>query len=208
MRAELLAVAETLTTNHWVRIEAPDVPQGAAVLTRQPSARERQAVVRGYRRTALLLDIPVVDDERLVQLAGVAGGLLGDDNWHAAAAEVSPAMPKWLPLAQAATTLVGLAGMLTVGVSLHMENADYALLVLPWAGLGPKARVLMAGGILRGNDKHVILAATDAGRILLPDVRSAGLASDENVVHMRKDVVHQLAPMNISPVPQVEIEAD
>jgi hypothetical protein len=166
---ELGKLEASLEDRGFTRIEPDGSPSQLRWYHRPLDWRERMPLVRGYRRTVVLVDVPLRRPDRLHDLFEEIANLTGAGLAEGFSGTLKPQTPFWAYPLYLVAFIVALAAGYFVGVSLEMEDHDWLVVLFPSQDLGPQA--LAALGDAAGAGERftaVSLALESSNRLLIP----------------------------------------
>lgn len=168
--AELAAFESALEGAGFVAVRPEGSPEQLRWYHRPMSWRERMPMVRGFRRTVVVADLPVVRGERIdplfAEIAGIVAGGLGE----ALGRDLKQALPWWGYPLFAVVLMVAVALTYFVGISIELQDHEWVLVVLPRESLSSEAQAA-AGEAYGASEQFTAVAALwdrAQGRLLLP----------------------------------------
>lgn len=167
---EATAFEHHLEAQGFTRTRPEGGPEELRWYHKPPNWRERLPVVRGYRRTVVIVDLPVVRPERIEALFGETARVTASGLGERLADELSRSQP-WYAYPLFAITLV-VAVVLTyfVGISIELQNQDWVVVVFRGDQLSPGARDAVPQAYGAGEGFTAVAALWDpaSGRLQLP----------------------------------------
>ncbi|MDA3962790.1 MAG: hypothetical protein PF961_18550 [Planctomycetota bacterium] len=175
--------------------EVNDAPPQVRFLVRPRTWRERLAVVQGFRRCVVLVDVPLVYPERVGDLFGEVSGLALASVLPRADGEMKAKTPWYGYLLQVLSMVLALGLGALAGIGIEQSDKDWCVVVLLGElapGLDEELALFAAADSMRFG-----LTATPAGQgiaVHMPPVRAFG-ANAAVVRSCIKDIRRSLAAL-------------